>query len=35
LVLCFSMIYIILTLVADIINAWLDPRMRVKNATRT
>lgn len=29
LVLCFSLIYVVLTLVADLVNAWLDPRMRV------
>jgi len=28
LVLCFSAFYVVLTLVADIINAWLDPRVR-------
>jgi peptide/nickel transport system permease protein len=28
LVLCFSMIYVVLTLAADLVNAWLDPRMR-------
>lgn len=28
LVLCFSLIYVVLTLVADLVNAWLDPRMR-------
>jgi peptide/nickel transport system permease protein len=28
LVLCFSMIYVALTLAADLVNAWLDPRMR-------
>jgi peptide/nickel transport system permease protein len=28
LVLCFSMIYVVLTAVADLVNAWLDPRMR-------
>ncbi len=28
LVLCFSIFYVVLTLVADIINAWLDPRIR-------
>jgi peptide/nickel transport system permease protein len=28
LVLCFSMIYVVLTLAADMVNAWLDPRMR-------
>jgi peptide/nickel transport system permease protein len=28
LVLCFSMIYVVLTAAADLINAWLDPRMR-------
>jgi peptide/nickel transport system permease protein len=29
LVLCFSLIYIVLTFLADILNAWLDPRMRM------
>jgi peptide/nickel transport system permease protein len=28
LVLCFSMIYVVLTIAADLVNAWLDPRMR-------
>lgn len=28
LVLCFSMLYIILTFAADVLNAWLDPRVR-------
>jgi peptide/nickel transport system permease protein len=28
LVLCFSLIYVLLTLAADLVNAWLDPRMR-------
>jgi peptide/nickel transport system permease protein len=28
LVLCFSVLYVVLTLLADIINAWLDPRLR-------
>jgi peptide/nickel transport system permease protein len=28
LVLCFALIYVALTFVADIVNAWLDPRMR-------
>jgi peptide/nickel transport system permease protein len=28
LVLCFAMIYVLLTFFADLINAWLDPRMR-------
>ena len=28
LVLCFSMIYVALTLAADLVNAWLDPRLR-------
>jgi peptide/nickel transport system permease protein len=28
LVLCFSMIYVALTAAADLVNAWLDPRMR-------
>jgi peptide/nickel transport system permease protein len=34
LVLCFAMIYILLTLLADVVNAWLDPRMRLTNAAR-
>ena len=29
LVLCFSLIYIVLTFLADVMNAWLDPRMRM------
>jgi peptide/nickel transport system permease protein len=29
LVLCFSLIYVILTFLADVLNAWLDPRMRL------
>jgi peptide/nickel transport system permease protein len=29
LVLCFSLIYILLTFAADVLNAWLDPRMRL------
>lgn len=29
LILCFSLIYIVLTLLADVINAWLDPRVRI------
>lgn len=29
LVLCFSVIYVILTFLADVLNAWLDPRMRL------
>jgi len=32
LVLCFSLIYVILTFVADVLNAWLDPRMRLADA---
>lgn len=28
LVLCFSLIYVVLTLAADVLNAWLDPRIR-------
>lgn len=28
LVLCFSLIYVVLTFLADVLNAWLDPRMR-------
>jgi peptide/nickel transport system permease protein len=28
LILLFSMFYIVFTLLADIMNAWLDPRMR-------
>jgi len=28
LVLCFSLIYVVLTAAADLVNAWLDPRMR-------
>jgi len=28
LVLCFSLIYVLLTLFADLLNAWLDPRIR-------
>ena len=28
LILVFSMFYIVFTLLADIVNAWLDPRMR-------
>jgi peptide/nickel transport system permease protein len=34
LVLCFSLIYVVLTFAADVINAWLDPRMRLTNANR-
>jgi peptide/nickel transport system permease protein len=33
LVLCFSLIYVILTFVADVLNAWLDPRMRLADAS--
>jgi len=29
LVLCFSLFYIVLTFLADVVNAWLDPRMRI------
>jgi peptide/nickel transport system permease protein len=29
LVLCFSLIYVLLTFAADVLNAWLDPRMRL------
>jgi peptide/nickel transport system permease protein len=29
LVLCFSLIYVVLTFLADVLNAWLDPRMRL------
>lgn len=29
LVLCFSLLYILLTFLADVFNAWLDPRVRV------
>lgn len=29
LVLCFSIVYIVLTFAADLLNAWIDPRMRV------
>lgn len=32
LVLCFSLIYVILTFAADVLNAWLDPRMRLADA---
>ncbi|MDB5557849.1 MAG: gsiC, partial [Enterovirga sp.] len=32
LVLCFSLIYVVLTFAADVLNAWLDPRMRLTNA---
>jgi peptide/nickel transport system permease protein len=32
LVLCFSLIYVVLTFVADVLNAWLDPRMRLADA---
>lgn len=32
LVLCFSLIYIVLTFAADVLNAWLDPRMRLVHA---
>ena len=32
LVLCFSLIYVILTFFADVLNAWLDPRMRLADA---
>lgn len=35
LVLCFSLIYIVLTFMADVFNAWLDPRMRLTHAGRT
>jgi peptide/nickel transport system permease protein len=28
LVLCFSLVYIVLTFLADLLNAWIDPRMR-------
>lgn len=28
LVLCFALIYVLLTFIADLLNAWLDPRMR-------
>lgn len=34
LVLCFSLIYVILTFAADVFNAWLDPRFRLTNAER-
>ena len=34
LVLCFSLIYVVLTFMADVLNAWLDPRMRLANANR-
>ena len=29
LILLFSLIYVLLTLLADLLNAWLDPRIRV------
>jgi peptide/nickel transport system permease protein len=29
LVLCFSLIYVLITFAADVLNAWLDPRMRL------
>lgn len=29
LILCFSLLYVVLTFVADVVNAWLDPRVRV------
>jgi peptide/nickel transport system permease protein len=29
LILCFSLIYVVLTFAADVINAWLDPRVRL------
>lgn len=32
LVLCFSLIYVVLTFAADVLNAWLDPRMRLADA---
>jgi peptide/nickel transport system permease protein len=31
LILIFALIYIVLTLVADLINGWLDPRVRVSS----
>ena len=34
LVLCFSLIYVVLTFLADVLNAWLDPRMRLTYAHR-
>jgi peptide/nickel transport system permease protein len=34
LVLCFSLVYVILTFIADVLNAWLDPRMRLADARR-
>jgi peptide/nickel transport system permease protein len=34
LVLCFSLIYVVLTFVADVFNAWLDPRLRLTNAEK-
>lgn len=35
LILCFSLIYVILTFLADVLNAWLDPRMRLADARTT
>lgn len=32
LVLCFSLIYVLLTFAADVVNAWLDPRIRLTHA---
>lgn len=29
LVLCFSLVYVVLTFAADVVNAWLDPRIRL------
>jgi peptide/nickel transport system permease protein len=29
LILCFSLLYVILTFLADVVNAWLDPRVRI------
>ena len=32
LVLSFSLLYVVLTFLADVVNAWLDPRMRLTHA---
>ena len=29
-ILVFSLIYVVLTMLADLVNAWLDPRIRVR-----